>query len=99
MVVRSALERRRRPGEQPLGDDSVDAVWTDSPRDGSPEVRAAVAALPERQRLMLLLRYYGDLDYKTIAQVTGVRVGTVGAELHAAHASVRRFLKEAVCHD
>jgi RNA polymerase sigma-70 factor (ECF subfamily) len=99
MVVRSALRRRRRSGEQPLGDESLDAVWSDSPRDQNADVRAAVAALPERQRLMLFLRYYGDLDYQTIAQATSVRVGTVGAELHAAHASLRRFLKEAVCHD
>jgi RNA polymerase sigma-70 factor (ECF subfamily) len=99
MVVRSALKRRRRPGEDPLGDESSDAVWTETPQDGTGEVRAAVAALPERQRLVLFLRYYGDLDYQTIAEAAGVRVGTVGAELHAAHASLRRFLKEAVGRD
>jgi DNA-directed RNA polymerase specialized sigma24 family protein len=31
-------------------------------------VRAAVEQLPERQRLVLFLRYYADLDYRSIAE-------------------------------
>jgi RNA polymerase sigma-70 factor (ECF subfamily) len=58
------------------------------------EVRAAVARLPERQRLVLFLRHYADLDYDTIAEVTGVARGTVAATLHAAHAAVRRSIEE-----
>ena len=53
-----------------------------------------MAALPERQRLMLFLRYYVDLDYRRIAQILRVEVGTVSATLHAAHASLRRALNE-----
>ena len=59
-----------------------------------PEVRAAVAALPERQRLALFLRHYADLDYEAIATALGVQRGTVAATLHAAHESLRRTLPE-----
>ena len=59
-----------------------------------PELRAAIAALPERQRLILFLRHYADLDYERIAEVAGVRRGTVAATLHAAHAALRRQLEE-----
>ena len=58
-------------------------------------VRVAVAALPERQRLALFLRYYADLDYAAIAAALGVAEGTVGATLNAAHAALRESLKEA----
>ena len=46
---------------------------------------AWVAALPERQRLAVYLRYYADLDYRAIAHVLGVEVGTVSATLSSAH--------------
>jgi RNA polymerase sigma factor (sigma-70 family) len=59
-----------------------------------PELRAAVAALPERQRLALFLRHYADLDYESIAEALGVERGTVAATLHAAHASLRRTMEE-----
>jgi RNA polymerase sigma-70 factor (ECF subfamily) len=58
------------------------------------EVRAAVAALPERQRLILFLRHFADLDYETIAAVAGVERGTVAATLHQAHSTLRRALTE-----
>jgi RNA polymerase sigma-70 factor (ECF subfamily) len=58
-------------------------------------VRSLVAALPERQRLALFLRYYADLDYEAIAAALGVSSGTVGATLNAAHAALRTSLKEA----
>ena len=52
-------------------------------------VRTWVAALPERQRLVVYLRYYADLDYRSIAAVLGVEVGTVSATLNAAHRNLR----------
>jgi RNA polymerase sigma factor (sigma-70 family) len=58
------------------------------------ELRAALAALPDRQKLMLFLRHYADLDYATIGAVVGVRRGTVAATLHAAHTALRETLKE-----
>lgn len=60
----------------------------------SPELRAAIAALPERQRLVLFLRHYADLDYQSIAAALDVAGGTVSASLSQAHARLRRALQE-----
>jgi RNA polymerase sigma factor (sigma-70 family) len=58
-------------------------------------VAVALAALPERQRLVLFLRYYADLEYSTIAETLGIRPGTVGATLHAARAALQKRLASA----
>ncbi len=59
-------------------------------------LRAGIAALPERQRLAVFLRYYADLDYAAIAVALGVERGTVSATLNAAHRNLRATLKEPV---
>jgi RNA polymerase sigma-70 factor (ECF subfamily) len=59
-----------------------------------PRLRAAVAALPERQRLVLFLRYYADLDYAAIAQALEISPGTVAATLNSARSSLRSVLEE-----
>jgi RNA polymerase sigma factor (sigma-70 family) len=58
-------------------------------------VRSLLALLSERQRVVLFLRYYADLDYRAIAEVLEVQPGTVGATLNQAHTAMRRLLKEA----
>lgn len=66
------------------------------PLDASSDeaVRAAVRRLPERQRLVLFLRFYADLDYATIADLLDISEGTVGASLNAARKSLRGLLEE-----
>jgi RNA polymerase sigma-70 factor, ECF subfamily len=65
-------------------------------RDADPDehIRRLIRQLPERQRLVLFLRYFADLDYETIAAILGVAPGTVAAALHVAHASIGGALKE-----
>lgn len=55
-------------------------------------VRRAVAGLPERQRLVLFLRYYADLDYGAIAQALEISPGTVGATLTSARSALEQVL-------
>ena len=43
-----------------------------------------VRNLPERQRVAVFLRYWADLDYRAIAEVLEVEVGTVSATLSSA---------------
>jgi RNA polymerase sigma factor (sigma-70 family) len=59
-----------------------------------PELRAAISALPERQRLAVFLRHYADMDYDQIADVLKIERGTVAATLHAAHATLRKQMSE-----
>lgn len=52
--------------------------------------------LPDRQRTVLFLRYHADLDYRAIAAVLEVEVGTVGSTLNAALAALRRVMAREV---
>jgi RNA polymerase sigma factor (sigma-70 family) len=70
-----------------------DVATTNGHREAG-ALAALVAALPERQRLALFLRYYADLDYEAIADALGVKPGTIAATLHAAHAALRPELLE-----
>lgn len=94
-VVNAARDRRRadrRRRFREWGEDALAAVPSDEPKIADPAVAAAVGGLPERQRLVLFLRYYADLDHRAIATALGIRTGTVGATLHVAHATLRTRL-------
>jgi RNA polymerase sigma-70 factor (ECF subfamily) len=95
-VVNAARSARRSAAAQPSFSDAPSDPTNGRAESGAEQVRAAVSLLPERQRQVLFLRYYADLDYATIGRVTGLAAGTVGATLNAAHASMRRLLREVV---
>jgi RNA polymerase sigma-70 factor (ECF subfamily) len=89
-VVNRARKARRRAAVE---------VWDGDRRNGSADpgdgdLRVGLAALPERQRLVVFLRYFADLEYREIASALGIEVGTVSATLHAAHAALRVALEE-----
>jgi len=94
IVVRSSCDltvRIARRPSVPLGDES--AIRTvESLRDSRSAVQQLVAELPERQRLVLFLRYYADLDYATIAEALGISSGTVGATLTQARDNLRQLM-------
>jgi len=50
--------------------------------------------LTERQREIVFLHYYADLDYASIAAALAISAGTVGATLNAARRTLRRALEE-----
>lgn len=88
IVVNAARDARRRRRPEP-----------DLARAAQPEpTTLPLELLTERQREILFLHYYADLDYETIGQALDISPGTVGATLSAARATLRRALgtKEAV---
>jgi RNA polymerase sigma-70 factor (ECF subfamily) len=94
IVVNTTLSQTRaRKPTTPLADDPS-ASANGHTEAATERVRSALALLPERQRLILFLHYYADLDYATIAEALDIRSGTVGATLHTARASMRRLLEE-----
>ncbi|MGZ4335522.1 MAG: RNA polymerase sigma factor [Gaiellaceae bacterium] len=50
--------------------------------------------LTERQREIVFLHYYADLDYAAIAGALAISTGTVGATLNAARRTLREALQE-----
>ena len=92
IVVNSARDQR---GRAQLGQrDDGSRVQTQAVEPDLSEVRDAIAGLPERQRLVLFLRHFADLDYDSIAVALEIRSGTVGATLNKAHAALRAQMQE-----
>jgi len=92
IVVNEASRARRAPQSLELDDVSVPAANANGVDDLG--LRAFIAGLPERQRAAVFLRYYADLDYRSIAGLLGIEVGTVSATLNAAHTTLRRAFEE-----
>lgn len=55
-------------------------------------VRAALAALTPRERLVLLLRYEDSFSFEDIAAISGIPAGTVRSLHHRALKSLRQIL-------
>lgn len=71
---RLALERREAAKRS--GDDRGARTTEDQLAD-SDVIATALAALPQRQRTAVVLRYFNDLPEKEVADVMGISVGTV----------------------
>jgi len=88
--------RNRKPSREPslleLRED-LTAPSSNGSNEGG-RLQSALLTLPERQRLVVFLHYYADLDYRTIAAALGIQQGTVGATLSAARAALRNSLTE-----
>jgi RNA polymerase sigma-70 factor (ECF subfamily) len=65
-----------------------------APASGDPlaarRLRELVATLPERQRLMVTLRYQEDLDPSEIGRIVGMPVNTIKSHLHRALVALRK---------
>jgi DNA-directed RNA polymerase specialized sigma24 family protein len=85
IVVNAARDaRRRRP---------VLAEPAETTTNGHAPV-LPLDLLTERQREIVFLHYYADLDYAAIADALAISPGTVGATLNAARATLRQALEE-----
>jgi DNA-directed RNA polymerase specialized sigma24 family protein len=104
-VVRTALNAgtswwRRHRREVPLGDhDAAAPQWWEPGEFGGelgsgagPAVLAALRTLPRRQREVIALRVFPDLDIATTAGLLGIAPGTVGAHLSRAVTTLRAAL-------
>jgi RNA polymerase sigma-70 factor, ECF subfamily len=92
-VWRCVLNRARKCRPRPTMELRVEDGRNGGFAYGDDDIRLRLAALPERQRLVVFLRYYADLEYAEIAAALGIRVGTVSATLHAAHSALRAAME------
>jgi RNA polymerase sigma-70 factor (sigma-E family) len=91
-VLRHRSSRRAGPLDQAPSLSAEAAVLGSEERE---EVIRAVIGLPDRQREVLVLRYYCDLPDGQIASVMRIRQSTVRSTAHRALGALGRILKEA----
>ena len=96
-IVRTALNTnvswwRRRRGEATFdrGRDVVHAT-TDGDTGLDPSLREMLRRLPKREREVIALRVFLDLDTRGTAEVLGIAEGTVRAHLSRAIATLRGY--------
>lgn len=58
------------------------------------DVRRIIEALPENQREVLMMRYYKDMSFKEIADVTNVSINTALGRMRYAILNMRRIAEE-----
>jgi RNA polymerase sigma-70 factor (ECF subfamily) len=58
------------------------------------DVKKLINFLPKNQREVLLLRYYQDLSFKEIADITGVSINTALGRMRYAIINMRRLAEE-----
>lgn len=85
-----AVRAATRAGTAPSAEDDV--VASERRR----ELAAALASLPERDRLVLAYRWFADLSEAEMATALGCRPGTVKSRLSRAHERLRAALPAAL---
>ena len=93
VTSRRCIDEVRRAGPRRVSlDDAPDfpiAPITADPL-ASRRLQEMVAALPQRQRLMVTLRYQEDLDPVEISRIVGMPVNTIKSHLHRALVALRK---------
>jgi RNA polymerase sigma-70 factor, ECF subfamily len=88
--------RKKRPFTLPL-DDISPALKSESPGVQLAEdevLQQAIGTLTDRQRAVVILRYFWDLPYAEIAQILDVPLGTVKSRLDLALKTLRKVIEE-----
>lgn len=57
------------------------------------ELRKAIAALPDKQKAVFVFRYYDDLPYREISEITGTSQGALKASYHLAVKKIEQKLR------
>ena len=96
--ARDILKRRR---SIPLSDEMAESIAEETETAGDAtfsdrDVHSALAALPALHRTALALRYFEELDYKSIESLLGLTDGALRGILGRALASMRKRLKPAL---
>tara|TARA_B100001778_G_scaffold244418_1_gene204696 strand:- start:280 stop:468 length:189 start_codon:yes stop_codon:yes gene_type:complete len=58
------------------------------------EFQKALLTLPDKQRLVFNLKYFEELKYEEISQITGTSIGGLKASYHHAVEKIKEFIKQ-----
>ena len=60
------------------------------------ELHKAIQRLPEKQRIVFSLRYFDEMKYEDIAEITGTSVGALKASYHHAYNKVKDDMQKVI---
>jgi RNA polymerase sigma-70 factor (ECF subfamily) len=92
------LNRQRATNNVPLDDTDVYLLQTlkaDDYFDGNAldeKLQKAILCLPEKQRLVFMMKYYDDMKYEDMSEILGTSVGALKASYHHAVRKIETFL-------
>ncbi|WP_413533549.1 RNA polymerase sigma factor [Empedobacter brevis] len=58
------------------------------------KLQKAIASLPEKQRLVFMMKYYDEMKYEQISEISGTSVGALKASYHHAVTKIKEFLED-----
>lgn len=58
------------------------------------ELQKAIAALPEKQRIVFNMRYFDEMKYEKISEIMGTSVGALKANYHHAVKKIEEYFSE-----
>ena len=60
------------------------------------ELQKAIQRLPEKQRIVFSLRYFDEMKYEDISEITGTSVGALKASYHHAYGNVKEDMQKVI---
>ena len=75
----------------------VNLIESDEYVDGDAlalKLRKAVAALPEKQRLVFNMKYYDEMKYEQMSEILGTSVGALKASYHLAVKKIEQYFTD-----
>ena len=101
LVVNACLDEARRRKPDAAGVPHLEAFAGPGSQEEdyaraqtAKSVRTAVATLPPKFRIAVLLRYFEDLSYRQMAQALHCSMGTVASRLSRGHKILAELLKQ-----
>ncbi|MDR0798726.1 MAG: sigma-70 family RNA polymerase sigma factor [Dysgonamonadaceae bacterium] len=94
------LNRQRSRHNLSLDDGAVflsEKLETDEYFDGDAaqlKLQKAILTLPDKQRAVFNWRYYDEMSYEDMAEISGTSVGALKASYHHATKKIEEFLKQ-----
>jgi len=58
------------------------------------KLQKAIASLPEKQRVVFMMKYYDEMKYEQISEISGTSVGALKASYHHAVTKIKEFLED-----
>ena len=93
------IKRKRRRFFHPIGDvageltEKIESSPTLAGDEIQKKLQRAILTLPDKQRLVFNLKYYEEMPYEQMAEVTGTSEGALKASYHHAVKKIEDFLK------